>query len=410
MPALDSLLDRLRELRNRGVADPRFQRLAQSVPGARWIARRHARRLFDLCAGFVYSQVLLACVQLRVFEHLRGAPRSPAELAPRLALGLDATIRLLEAARALGLTEARAGDRYGLSLLGAALLANPGIAAMVEHHPVLYGDLADPVSLLRGEGPPTALSRYWPYAGSAAPRSLGASDVAPYSALMGASVSLLVDQVLAAVSLHRHRTWLDVGGGEGALLAAIAARAPHLRLVLFDLPSVAERAAARFRALGLAERASAIGGDLFSTPLPRGADLVSLVRVLHDHDDDRVLYALRAVREAIAPEGTLLIAEPMAATPGAEPIGAYFALYLLAMGRGRPRAARELTRLLETAGFTDVRLVATPIPLAARVLLARPGPTAAERVPSAREASAAQRSEVSSRPSGGSARRSSRSV
>ena len=60
--------------------------------------------------------------------------------------------------------EHRSGGRYGLGPLGAPLVGNPAVAAMVEHHAVLYADLRDPVALLRGEGDAPALSRYWAYA------------------------------------------------------------------------------------------------------------------------------------------------------------------------------------------------------------------------------------------------------
>ena len=64
--------------------------------------------------------------------------------------------------------------------------------------------------------------------------------------------------------------------------------------------------------------------------------------MLHDHDDAAALALLRAARAALPPDGTLLLAEPMAGTPGAEPMGdAYFGFYLLAMGSGRPRTAER---------------------------------------------------------------------
>jgi demethylspheroidene O-methyltransferase len=95
------------------------------------------------------------------------------------------------------------------------------------------------------------------------------------------------------------------------------------------------------------------------------------VRVLHDHDDDSVLAILRAARRALPPDGVLLIAEPMAETRGAEPVGAYFGFYLLAMGSGRPRSPQALTALLERAGFGRIRLLPTRRPLLARVMIAR---------------------------------------
>lgn len=154
-------------------------------------------------------------------------------------------------------------------------------------------------------------------------------------------------------------------------LEAAARRSPDLSLVLFDLPPVAERARARLEKAGLAGRARVVGGDVFEDALPSGADLVTLVRVIHDHDDREALRILRAARAALVPGGTLLVAEPMSGTRGAEPMGdAYFGFYLLAMGQGRPRTAAELEALLRAAGFTRVQSRPTRRPMLTRLIVA----------------------------------------
>jgi demethylspheroidene O-methyltransferase len=370
------LRDRWRALRDRLLTSPRFHRWAAAFPPARPFARHESRALFDLVAGFAYSQVLAACVRLKLFEALADGPQTAAALARRLSLPQDGADRLLAAAASLRLVDARSGGRWGLGPLGAPIVAHPAIAALVEHHATLYHDLADPVALLRGERPGTGLSGYWPYADTApgaAPAALSPERVAEYSALMSASQPLVSEQVLDAYPLHRHRVLLDVGGGEGTFLTAAAARAPDLQLMLFDLPAVAGRARERLAAQGLADRSRVVGGSFFTDPLPTGADLVTLVRVLFDHPDDRVLTILRAVRAALPADGALLVCEPMSGTPGAEAIGdAYYGLYLLAMGRGRSRTPERLQALLREAGFGSARLLPTRLPLQTRVLLARP--------------------------------------
>ncbi|MCC7278947.1 MAG: methyltransferase domain-containing protein, partial [Chromatiaceae bacterium] len=348
-----------------------FQRWAVDFPLTRPIAQRRARALFDVTAGFVYSQILFACVRLELFPLLAPGPLTLTDLASRLGLAEPAARRLLEAAATLGLVEPRSEGRYGLGPQGAALLGNPGIAAMVEHHAMLYADLADPIALLRGERRRTDLGAYWSYAGADQPAGLTAERVADYTTLMASSQSLIAGDVLDAYSLKRHACLLDVGGGDGAFTAAVAARWPHLRLMLFDLPPVAARAEARFAREGLASRAQAHGGDVMQDPLPRGADIVSLVRVVHDHDDDAVLRILTAARQALSPGGTLMLAEPMSGTPGAEPIGeAYFGFYLLAMGSGRPRTPAELEGFLGLTGFSRIRLVPTRRPMLTRLMTA----------------------------------------
>jgi demethylspheroidene O-methyltransferase len=369
----DRLADRWCAWRNGLVGSRSFRRWAAAFPLTRPVAQRRAKGLFDLVAGFVYSQILLACVRLNLFELLAQGPQTLAELAPQLGLTEDAAQRLLSGAVSLGLVDRRSRDRFGLGPLGAPLVGDGAIASMIEHHAELYADLADPVALLRGEARTSALANYWPYAAADAPGALDTDHVSPYSALMSASQSLVSDEVLEAYSFDSHRCLLDVGGGEGTFLLAVAPRAPHLKLMLFDLPAVAERARAKFVEHGLSGRATATGGSFFSDALPTGADVISLVRVIFDHDDARALLILKAVCRALPPGGTLLLTEPMSGTRGAEAMGdAYFGFYLLAMGKGRSRSAAQLTELLYAAGFGDVRLLRNHIPLQTQLIVAKP--------------------------------------
>lgn len=372
-----SIRDRLASLRNRLVASPRFQRFAAAFPLTRPIAERQSQALFDLCAGFVYAQVLAACVQLDLFAILEPGPQTAAQLAPRLAMTPDAAERLLKAAAALKLVERRGRDgdgqeRYGLSMLGAALIGNPGVGAMIGHHHMLYADLADPVGLLRGQASPTELSRFWAYATADNPAAAPSDEVAAYSALMAGSQHLVADDIMAAYDFSQHRRILDIGGGDGAFLLHLAGHVPQPALALFDLPAVAERAQSRFEAEGLAGRAVAVGGDMHRDPLPGDADLVTLVRVLHDHDDSAVRALLARLRRAMPSGATLLIAEPMAGLPGtAHMADAYFGFYLLAMGSGRARTPAELTQFLTEAGFSDIRSLRTRRPLMTAAMTAR---------------------------------------
>jgi demethylspheroidene O-methyltransferase len=370
-------LERIRDWRSRIIADARFQRWAANSPITRILAQRKARALFDLCAGFVYSQVLSACVKLEVFDLLRAGPKDCEALAPRMGLSVPAARRLLKAAASLRLLRALPNDRFALDDLGAAMIGNPAIAAFVAHHDLLYSDLRDPVALLRGEHE-TALSRFWPYAADRpgdANEDAAQSDAdrsGAYSELMSRTQALVAETVLDAYRFDRHRRLMDVGGGEGAFLAAAAKRAPSLELALFDLPAVALRARERLGSLGLDRRVETIGGDMLRDPLPRGADVISLVRVLHDHDDESARMILAAIRDALAPGGAIVVAEPMAGAPGAEPMGdAYFGFYLLAMGRGRPRTMAEIAQLLNAAGFEAGREAKTRKPLVVSAFAAR---------------------------------------
>jgi demethylspheroidene O-methyltransferase len=367
LPPPTSLADRLAGWRDRLLASPRFQTWAAALPLTRPIARRRARALFDICAGFVYSQVLVACVRLDLFTILAAGPLDAPALARRLSVPMERLAVLLDAAISLRLLERRGGKRFGLGPLGASMVGNEGVAAMVRHHHLLYADLADPVGLLREPGRETRLGRFWSYAGVGSDEDVGA-----YTALMAASQPLVAEEVLDAIDVGRHHALLDLGGGNGTFARAAARRAPRLAITVFDLPDVAALAQARLVEAGLGDRAKAVGGDFIAGPLPQGADLATLVRVLHDHDDDAVRAILANVRRALAPGGTLIVAEPMSGTAGAAPVAdAYFGLYLMAMGQGRPRSPEELSALLTEAGFETPRLLPTRQPLLVRIVAAR---------------------------------------
>lgn len=349
--------------RNAVLSSPRFQRFAADFPLTRAIAHRRTSALFDLVAGFVYAQVLHACVQLGLLNVLKSGPQDARSLAIAAEVPAVAMERLLRAAASLELVE-QIGERFALGAQGAALVGNAGLADMIRHHDRLYADLADTVGLLR-RGYGERLSSYWPYATSQQPQATDDSSVAVYSALMGATQPMVAADILDAYSLRRHRIVMDVGGGEGAFLTAVGARYPSLELRLFDLPAVAERARRTSSSI------KTFGGDFLADPLPPGADLITLVRILHDHDDAGALHLLSVARAALEPGGVLLIAEPMSASPRRDRVAdVYFGLYLLAMGRGQARSPDVLRAWLRRTGFRRSKMLRVRTPSLLRVLIA----------------------------------------
>lgn len=368
-----NMRDHWRKLRNRFLADPNFQKQATRVPLLRSFARFKARRLFDLCSGFVYSQILLSCVRLQIFHFLAEEPKSLLQCCKKCDLPEDSMERLLEAACSLNLLNKCTGARYCLGSYGAALLANRGLEEMIEHNALLYEDLKDPVAFLKNPSQKTGLSRYWAYARAKDPTKLSEEEIKNYSALMSASQPLVAEQTLDAYPFKEHKHLLDIGGGEGLFLCEAGKRFPHLTLTLFDLPSVAKRAKKNFIKHKLSSRATAVGGNFFIDPLPENKDLITLMRILHDHEDEKALLLLRNVHKALGKTGKLLIAEPLADTRGAKPMGAaYFGFYLLAMRSGRPRTKDELQNLLKKSGFQRSYSLPTRIPLQTSLLVAIP--------------------------------------
>jgi len=370
--------DRVEALVDRWMTSDALYRWSAANPLTRWVTRSRARKVFDLMAGFVYSQVLLACVRLRILETVAERPRTLDELAQATQLPAAGLQRLLQSALALGLLELRSRGRFGLGPLGAPVAGHAGIRAMIEHHAVLYQDMQDPVAMLAASGQVGEMAKYWPYALDEAEKAKAAADAlqtekyARYSNLMSASQPFVVDEILASYRFDAHQEVLDVGGGQGTFLSRLAHHAPQLALTLFDLPEVATLARANFARQGLLGRTKAVAGSFLQDPLPEGADLVTLIRVAHDHPDADVRTVLAAIYAALPVGGTLLLAEPMAQEAGETPLGdAYFHFYLLAMGAGRLRTASELMSMMGQAGFTHIETVPNAMPLQTQILVGR---------------------------------------
>ena len=206
------------------------------------LALARSRALFDLTAGFVYTQTLTACVQIGLFEFLAEKPRTLAEVANHASLPLEETGRLLRAAMALKLVQERSHKRFGNGPLGAPMIGNTALHRMIEHNALLYNDLRNPVEMLRSAGPRNRLVLdAFPYTSVANPETFQRSVVEEYSRLMADTVEPIARELLDTYSLAGVTSLLDVGGGEGSFCAAVAARYPSIKLGLFDLPAVIEQ-------------------------------------------------------------------------------------------------------------------------------------------------------------------------
>jgi demethylspheroidene O-methyltransferase len=364
--------------RERWYASPGLYRWSLGNPFTRWLTRRRTRQLFDLMAGFVHSQVLLACVRLDLFRALHHAPATLNELAHRTHLAPAVLQRLLLSAVALGLLEQRGHERFGLGPLGVPLAQHEGIAQMIEHNHLLYQDMQDPLQFL-GNAWRGGMADYWPYAHAKPEPARAAQELdkfSRYSELMAASQGFVVHEILSSYFFTEHRCVLDVGAGKGRFVGELAAHAPHLKFKMFDLPPVLAQAGEYLHGKGLSERVSLHPGSFLNDALPQGADLITLVRVAHDHPDTVVRQILQKAYDALPLGGAILLAEPMAqseqeATPADASVDAYFHFYLLAMGDGRLRTPQELMAMMKEAGFTHVERVPNAMPIHAQILLGR---------------------------------------
>jgi len=368
--------DRLLAMLEGWYASPTLYRWSIANPITRWVTQRRTQQLFDLMSGFVHTQVVLGCVRLNLFKMLHQAPANLQQIAQRVQMPEPALQRLLLSAVALKLLEFRGEFRFGLGPLGVPLATHDGIAAMIEHNHLLYEDMNDPVGFLH-DAWQGAMASYWPYAHDAkAEQHAAAEKFSRYSDLMAASQGFVVQEILSTYAFEPHQSVLDVGSGKGRFACDLAEHAPHLKIQLFDLPPVLSLAQGNVAQRGMQARISFSPGSFLHDELPAGADLITLVRVAHDHPDDVVKPLLQKIYNALPPGGTFLLAEPMAQSfsPGSAAgaqADAYFHFYLLAMGAGRLRAPEELMQMMQAVGFKQIQRLSNAMPIHAQLILGR---------------------------------------
>jgi hypothetical protein len=116
---------------------------------------------------------------------------------------------------------------------------------------------------------------------------------ASFDALMGPAGHGRADpEFLVGDDWDSVRTVVDVGGGTGAMLAAILAAHPTIRGTLVDLPGTVARSRQTFATAGVADRVTAVAQSFFD-PLPVGADLYFLRKVINDWPDPEAIAILR---------------------------------------------------------------------------------------------------------------------
>jgi len=180
-----------------------------------------------------------------------------------------------------------------------------------------------------------------------------------FASRMGGSTAGLGEAIARIECIRRGQTIVDVGGGHGALLAAVLHAQPNLRGVLFDRAATIEHAPSFLETAGVRDRCELVAGDFFEA-VPRGGDVYLLSWVLHDWDDEKATQILRACRAAGGDGATLLIVEvllPPRAT-ASEPTGSgviadpyTLDLQMLLLTGGRERTAVEYRELLRAAGY-----------------------------------------------------------
>ncbi|GGL13488.1 class I SAM-dependent methyltransferase [Planomonospora parontospora] len=328
------------------------------------------RAIVDAGATTSAGLVVLG-MRLGLYEALAGGPLTTAELAGRTGTA-ERYVREWVRAQAAGgyLTHDPDGDRYGMSPEH-ALAFNP-------RGPLNLGTMFRfAVRALTGLDRLEAAMRSGEGIGWHEQDDELVASVADFFR-SGYAAHLVTEWIPALDGVHERLTAgarvADVGCGYGVTTILMAQAYPASEFEGYDYHDVSiERARKAAEAAGVSDRARF--AVCAATEIPAGGyDLVCTFDALHDYGDP--VGAARRMREALGEGGTWLLVEPAAGDrvqDNLHPMGRMFyaaSTYMCVpnavsqggSAMGAQAGGQAMRGVLEEAGFTDVRLVAsTPV-------------------------------------------------
>ena len=307
--------------------------------------------LMRLVNGYQVSQAIHVAAELGIADLLAESARSSDDLAQQAGADADTLYRLLRALASVGVLHEDDGRLFSLTPVGDELRSDvPGSLhgwAVFVGQPSFWQVWSNLLySVQTGENAFRHVhgQDVWSY------RAERPDESAIFDAAMKSRTGATNAALVEAFDFSRFRALVDVGGGNGALLASVLASQPELEGVLFDQSHVVSGAGQVLEAAGVADRCRIESGSFFET-VPAGGDAYLLKWIIHDWEDADSIAILRVVRAAMSEGATLLVVERDLGAPNADPPTKFSDLNMLVAPGGRERTQDEYAALFESAGF-----------------------------------------------------------
>ncbi len=313
-----------------------------------------AAALWQLITGFVPAQAIYVAAELRLADLIEDG-RSAEELARMTSVQPDALYRVLRFLAGIGIFAESSDGGFANTPLSSLLRADaPGSLRefAIYMGQIVYPAFRETLHAVRSGTPAFEHAFGEPMFGYFRANPEAGRQ---FNRAMASVVSLRTGQVLG-YDWNGVRTVVDVGGGNGAMLALLLQANPGLKGIVFDQPSLADEAADVLANAGVTDRCRFEGGDFFEAG-PVGADVYLLSAILHDWDDDRCRTILAGCRAAMGTEGRLLLVEYVLPAGNVSHPGKVMDLVMLGLLTGRERTEAEWRALLGAAGFKLVSVL-----------------------------------------------------
>jgi len=314
--------------------------------------------LRQMITGCLVTQLVYVAAKLGIADHLAAGPRSASELATAAEVHPQALYRVLRALASLGVFAEDRDGRFSLTPAAAPLLRDAPDS--LQAFALFWGETLWPAcgALLHSvrTGQPAFEHLHGMGVFEYLPQHPQAAEV--FDRAMTNLTRSFAPSVVAAYQFRSIGTLVDVGGGQGTLLAAILKANPGMRGILCDRLEVLASARSALAAEGVLDRCELVRGDFFAA-VPEGGDAYLLKDVLHDWDDSRAVAILRNCARVMEPAGKLLIVERSLPGANAPAPAKLVDITMLAVTGGRERSQEEYAELFGRAGLRLARVVPT---------------------------------------------------
>lgn len=317
------------------------------------------KKMMQLLSSLWVTQAIGSFARMGLADAMEQGADDAASIAEPRGLVVDRVYRLLRALSTVGIVTEGAGGKFALTPLGRMLTSNApnsmktSAELLTEYNGEIWskldGALAGGIAFeaLKGQ-------QLFPWL-HANPK-----EGARFQRMMVEVHSPETPAIVAAYDFSQFKSIVDVGGGHGMLLSAILAAHPSVHGTLFDLEEGIE--AAKRGAGGPLPGASFVVGDVFTTPVPAGAEAYLFRHLLHDYDDDDCLKMLQNVRKQMKPDSRVLVLEKTVPTDDTPGPGRWLDLHVMLLTGGRERTEDEYRALFAKAGFRLARVLPTAHP------------------------------------------------
>lgn len=321
-------------------------------------------RLMLISEGHAAFQVLWAAVELGVFEALSEQPgMTRKQIASHLGLSDQPTRILMVGLAALGLVRKEGDTFFNAELTQQRLLRDkPGslTAVLGWQHYIVYPGLVDFVEALK-EGTNIGL-RHFPGEGDRLYQRLVSHPEIEkvFQDAMSALSQQANSQLVESLDLQNVTHLLDVGGGDATNAIRVARKFPHIRVTVFDSPSICEIAKENIVRQGVSNQVDTIHGDLFTTPFPAGIDAIIYCHMFTIWSPEENQQILRKTCDALPVGGMVIVFNMMGNDEDTGPIStALGSLYFLtiATGKGMLYSWCDYEKWMHLAGFSEVKRI-----------------------------------------------------